>query len=143
MCHKIGLPATGTIGLGIWSVCSASRVPNPPARMATRTMFDLRLSYFFTSRSDQMIKMKVSDPRCDDHTPWQLFQLSAPVFPGENGSKANSTTQDYFQASLLIELFPVQISWWDSSQARPEPGDYSRPSRLSHYRELASPQPPL
>jgi len=35
MCYRMGLPPIPTIGLGRISVSSASRVPKPPARMAT------------------------------------------------------------------------------------------------------------
>src|SRR5262245_29577829 len=35
MCHMIGRPPISTIGLGLTSVSSASRVPDPPAKMAT------------------------------------------------------------------------------------------------------------
>ena len=35
ICQRIGLPPIGTIGLGITSVYSARRVPNPPARRMT------------------------------------------------------------------------------------------------------------
>src|SRR4051794_40114015 len=35
MCHRIGRPPISTIGFGRTSVSSASRVPRPPARIAT------------------------------------------------------------------------------------------------------------
>src|SRR5271155_5330524 len=34
MCHRIGRPPISTIGLGLSSVSSARRVPNPPASIA-------------------------------------------------------------------------------------------------------------
>src|SRR5947207_2080448 len=38
MCHRIGLPPISTMGLGLVSVSSESRLPTPPARIATFTL---------------------------------------------------------------------------------------------------------
>src|SRR5271157_802918 len=35
ICHSIGRPPISTIGLGLYSVSSRSRVPSPPARITT------------------------------------------------------------------------------------------------------------
>src|SRR5271170_2367529 len=35
MCHRIGRPPISTIGLGLTSVSSTSRVPSPPAKITT------------------------------------------------------------------------------------------------------------
>ena len=41
MCHNIGLPPMVTMGLGLSTVSSERRVPNPPAKM---TAFNVRTS---------------------------------------------------------------------------------------------------
>src|SRR5687768_2630263 len=39
MCHKMGRPPIGTIGLGRNSVSSRKRVPNPPHKITTFILF--------------------------------------------------------------------------------------------------------
>jgi len=43
MCQSIGLSSIKTIGLGLLSVSSESRVPKPPARMMTFMTISYRL----------------------------------------------------------------------------------------------------
>src|SRR5436189_6179619 len=77
MCHRMGRPPISTIGFGLISVSSESRVPSPPARMtafmAKTTSVRFRRGVYgvlqFRVNADPQPYKLSARPRCDDPLP--------------------------------------------------------------------------